>query len=243
MKKLVILATCVAAMALGSSANAVTYFGENTNPGQAVSGAPLTAHNTFLAQLTGVSVEDFEGFAAGPAPASLSFTGSAGAINAAFSGSSGQICATPSCGGSTRFATSGSHYFDVSSTITAAFSTPIAAFGFYGTDVGDISGQLSLVLHHATGPDTVIVIPHTVGAPDGSLLFFGVIDTANPFISVSFLNSQAGNDFFGFDDMIVGDVQQVTGGVPEPTTWAMMVGGLALAGAAMRRRKVSVSFA
>lgn len=31
--------------------------------------------------------------------------------------------------------------------------------------------------------------------------------------------------------------------VPEPATWAMMVGGLALAGAALRRRKTNVSFA
>ncbi|MBT2185348.1 PEPxxWA-CTERM sorting domain-containing protein [Sphingobium sp. H33] len=32
-------------------------------------------------------------------------------------------------------------------------------------------------------------------------------------------------------------------GVPEPATWAMMIGGFALAGAAMRRRKVAVRFA
>lgn len=34
-----------------------------------------------------------------------------------------------------------------------------------------------------------------------------------------------------------------TGAVPEPATWAMMIGGFALAGAAMRRRKTAVSFA
>ena len=33
------------------------------------------------------------------------------------------------------------------------------------------------------------------------------------------------------------------GAVPEPTTWAMMIAGFALTGAAMRRRKASVSFA
>ncbi len=38
-------------------------------------------------------------------------------------------------------------------------------------------------------------------------------------------------------------VPQVLHAVPEPTTWAMMVGGFALAGSAMRRRKVSVAFA
>jgi hypothetical protein len=33
------------------------------------------------------------------------------------------------------------------------------------------------------------------------------------------------------------------GAVPEPATWGMMIGGFALAGAAMRRRKAAVSFA
>ncbi|HZV17470.1 MAG TPA: PEPxxWA-CTERM sorting domain-containing protein [Sphingobium sp.] len=34
-----------------------------------------------------------------------------------------------------------------------------------------------------------------------------------------------------------------TPGVPEPATWAMLMGGFALAGVAMRRRKVALSFA
>lgn len=39
-----------------------------------------------------------------------------------------------------------------------------------------------------------------------------------------------------------GTVSAVAGAVPEPTTWAMMVVGLGLVGASMRRRKVAVSF-
>jgi len=35
----------------------------------------------------------------------------------------------------------------------------------------------------------------------------------------------------------------VSGAVPEPATWAMMIGGLAFAGASLRRRKVAISFA
>ena len=40
-----------------------------------------------------------------------------------------------------------------------------------------------------------------------------------------------------------GTVSAVAGAVPEPTTWAMMVVGLGLVGASMRRRKVAISFA
>lgn len=40
-----------------------------------------------------------------------------------------------------------------------------------------------------------------------------------------------------------GTVSPLAGAVPEPTTWAMMIVGLGLVGASMRRRKVAVSFA
>ncbi|MBT2186741.1 PEP-CTERM sorting domain-containing protein [Sphingobium sp. H33] len=56
--------------------------------------------------------------------------------------------------------------------------------------------------------------------------------------------SITGNDKLALD--VVGwDLKQAsppTPGVPEPATWAMMIGGFALAGVAMRRRKVAVSF-
>jgi hypothetical protein len=46
---------------------------------------------------------------------------------------------------------------------------------------------------------------------------------------------------FGWDDVTFGSL--TPGGVPEPATWAMMLGGFALVGSAMRRKKVAVSFA
>jgi len=45
---------------------------------------------------------------------------------------------------------------------------------------------------------------------------------------------------FAFGDFYV---TAGTGAVPEPATWAMMIGGFALAGAAMRRRSAAVRYA
>lgn len=229
----------VLALALSGAANAapIVYFGENQSPGASVSGAPLTARNSFFAQLTGNSTENFEGFTVEAQPTSLSFTGSAGTISANFAPSSGIICATgASCDGFGRFATSGSKWFDVSSAFSATFSTPIAAFGFYGTDIGDINGQLTVELIRNGGPSSFLTVDNTARANNGSLLFWGVIDKNNPFDAIRFGNTASGSDFFGFDDMTIGDVEQVTG-VPEPATWAMMIVGMGAVGGALRRRR------
>jgi hypothetical protein len=50
-----------------------------------------------------------------------------------------------------------------------------------------------------------------------------------------------GGDSYGVNQIILDGV--VGGAIPEPASWAMMIGGLALVGVAMRRRKVAVSFA
>ncbi|HWJ70895.1 MAG TPA: PEPxxWA-CTERM sorting domain-containing protein [Sphingobium sp.] len=54
------------------------------------------------------------------------------------------------------------------------------------------------------------------------------------FNSITFAS---GSNSFEVDNLMV------KGAVPEPATWAMMIGGLALVGASMRRRKVEISFA
>lgn len=210
-----------------------TYFGENTAPGNTVTGAPVTARNTFLSQLSGTSTEDFTGFAINSTPNPLTFTGSAGSITGTLTG--GTIASGANSFG--RFPTSASNYLETSSSaFQITFSEAIAAFGFYGTDIGDFSGQLSIELLRAGG-NTTLLVPHTLSGPNGSLLFYGVIDTANPFTGVRFLNSSGNDDdFFGFDDLTIGDVRQVTGAVPEPSTWAMLIIGFGAIGATLRRQ-------
>ncbi len=54
--------------------------------------------------------------------------------------------------------------------------------------------------------------------------------------------SLTGTDTFGVAQVSI-NPQSIGGAVPEPASWAMMIGGLAVAGAALRRRATKVSFA
>ena len=57
---------------------------------------------------------------------------------------------------------------------------------------------------------------------------------------VESLNTSGGNN----DPMIDGVIFSTLGnGVPEPATWAMMIGGMGMIGATLRRRSVKVAFA
>lgn len=51
-------------------------------------------------------------------------------------------------------------------------------------------------------------------------------------------NQGSGSGFLG-----VSDIGTIAHGVPEPASWAMMLGGFGLVGGALRRRRVAVSFA
>lgn len=209
-----------------------TYFGENTSPGGTVSGAPLTARNSFLAALAGgVGTEDFESFPDGTGtPLALTFPGSTGSITATLNGS-GAINQFSKCCG--RFATSGTQIWETDQAFSIDFSSPVAAFGFYATDIGDFDGTMSLTL--TGGGTTGLTIPHTVNGPNGSLLFFGFTDTSQTYTSVAFGNTSGGSDVFGFDDMTIGDLQQVQALVPEPSTLALA--GLGLLGLCCVRRR------
>lgn len=232
--KSLLLASSLALVSSQAFAVPIVFFGENLNPGGGVSGAPVTARNAFLAGLSGgVGTEDFEGLATGGAAGTvLNFPGSTGGIQATLSGSgAGQIANSPGAG---RYATSGSQFLQsVRSGFTITFSSEIAAFGFYGTDIGDFGGQLILTLTNG-GTDT-ITVNNSTNAPNGSLLFFGFIDTANTYSSITFANT-SGTDQFGFDDMTIGDAQQVIIGVAEPTTLAILGLGLVGLGASRLRR-------
>jgi hypothetical protein len=235
-----------AAVASGpASANYLTYFGEDINHSPTV---PLathlnadTAQNSFLGGLIGVGTETFEGIATNtPSPLALNF-GAAG--TATLSGGSGVVSHTNvgTTNGAGRYAISGTQFWEVSAGGGGNFhvdfsnSGGIAAFGFYGVDIGDFGGTLTLTL--ANGLSTVLNVPNTVGSngsTDGSVLYFGVIGTtaADRFTSVTFNTSTGQGDVFAFDNLTIGSLEQVH--VPEPGTLALI--GIGLAGLWFRRR-------
>jgi hypothetical protein len=230
----------LAVLLLAGNAHAVpiSFFGEDLTPGGVVppGGNAETARDAFTAGLVGVGTEDFESFTQGdPAPINLSFPGSSGNIGATLTGG-GLILGPDFCGTCAgRFPTSGDNLWNVEPSggdFNIAFDSPISAFGFYGTDIGDFGGQITLEL--VDGGIVNLVVPNTVGAPDGSLLFYGFIDADDAYTSITFGNT-SGADGFGFDDMIVGDRQQIIP-VPEPSAALLFAAGALLVGSALRRR-------
>jgi hypothetical protein len=205
-----------------------TYFGQDLNrlppagPG-ADNPSRLTDHphsdfaeKRFLSRLTGVNTETFESFVDQSSPSSLTF----GTDVATLTGSP-LIYNVPTDTSYGTFPISGNRFLvldaNSSSFFRIDFNSPQAAFGFYATDIEVAQLKISLVA--SSGGRTELTLP-TFSAenptlPTGSVLFFGVIDTESPFVTVEFNRIGFSGDGFGFDNMTIGRLTQVH---PEPAT-------------------------
>ena len=243
--KLLAAAGVILASVSGQSlANPVTFFGEDVQgpPNMDPNAAPFTnatnTANSFLSNLTGVGTETFDSFSS--LPATLTFPGAGTATlsgNAAFGTGNDQ---------SGRYPFSGTHYLTLTSgSFSLGFSSPIAAFGFYATDVGDFGGHLTLTLTDINNVVTTLTVPNTTdptasGQTSGSNLFFGFFDTGDTYTRVAFGNDSGGVDVFGFDNLTVGSLQQVTPSVPGPIAGAGLPGLILASGGLLgwwRRRQ------
>jgi hypothetical protein len=197
------------------------------------------AQASFLAALTGgVGTETFESFAhLTPTPIVLTFPGAGTATLAGTGTDVKDWNVSGEWRGNDRYPVSADKFLDLDANgnFLITFSAPVAAFGFYGVDVGDVGRQLILDFIGASGT-TSVTVPHTVTtgqASTGNALYFGRVDAAHPFDQVRFRMTGTGSDNFAFDDMTIASVQQVA---PEPSAVLLLAGGLAALGVAARRR-------
>ncbi|MEH3120469.1 MAG: PEPxxWA-CTERM sorting domain-containing protein [Sphingomonas phyllosphaerae] len=249
--KLVLGVLALGASASIAQAQTTVYKGYDASNGTgvAVRTNADAASAQFQSALAGTSTESFESFGSGTgAPLSLSFAGSAGALTANLTGA-GSVSSSPTNNAFyDRFATDGTKYYEVDSNdFKITFGTPVAAFGFYATD---IESDVQLILGLASGgtqtygfaslfPD--VDYSRIFASPTASVNFLGFINTTDLFTSVTFgQGPNSGGDVLGFDQMTIGDARQVVnppaGAVPEPATWAMMMLGFGVVGFAMRRK-------
>ena len=211
-----------------------TFFGEDLQPGPCPAGDPIcetvrlkshpnadAARAAFLAALKGVGTESFESFVDDTtAPVVLGFPGVGGEVITAILHGNGrirEITDPDGTNGRGRFPISGTKYYESASMFTVEFTRPIAAFGFYGTDIGDFDGRVTVT--YTDGLTTTVMIPHTRLGLGGSVIYYGFIDVDHPFVSLTFGNTSSAGivaDAFGFDDMTIATAAQLD--TPPPTT-------------------------
>lgn len=103
---------------------------------------------------------------------------------------------------------------------TFTFDAPITAFGAFFSNALGASG-----LTFTVGGDVF-------AGPAANSGFFGFTSTA----AFTTIAVSGANEVHNFDDVRFGGAA-----VPEPSTWALLIGGFGLAGSALRRRRLSAA--
>jgi hypothetical protein len=124
------------------------------------------------------------------------------------------------------------------------FASPLAAFSFWGTDLGDSKNTLTVVLRKAgLNVQSKLIDYLDANAGQSSVFFFGGIaqNAAEQFDEVELLSSiSSTGDAIGIDQLTVGTAAQLTpqssNAVPTP---ALLPGLIALAAGALRRSKAA----
>lgn len=198
------------------------YFGEDLNPtipiGSLIPDRPgrlvnypnaETAHELFMNRLIDPISETFESFSSGVSPSYLQF----GNDTATFTGDPYVLGLEDYFEDDTMngvWPTSGNNcllqHSNLGNSFQVEFSTPQAAFGFYAIDIE--VAELHVTLHTDSGEQAEFII-HETESNSGSVLFWGIIDIEKPFIRAVFNRVDNSGDGFGFDDMIIGRIDNV----------------------------------
>lgn len=204
-----------------AASSLITFFGENLTPFAAVVGNPVTARTAFLDALSGtVANYGFEDRINGDrAPFSFTFANTSGSITATLTDPGSGSVVNGATSGRFNTTAAGTNYWKCNETaaggnvLVLTFSPPISAFGFYGTDVGDFGGSLTLTVRNSS---TLVSTPLSVGnaigssgSTSGCLLFYGFIDKTATYDRIVFTGNGSTSDFFGFDDLIAAVAAQV----------------------------------
>lgn len=223
------------------------YFGlDNTNlsAGGAQSNA-ATAASQFTLAAGSIAVQNFDALALASVPASIAV----GGVNASFTNSATSYSRISSGVGTfSTFPISGSQYLESlsgqgSTYFTFAFDRAVSALGFYLTDPSDWAGTggslPGLTLNLLRGSDVLSVdLLQGLDATqvvNGNVLFFGVVDSADPFtgFSISSSASLPDEDAIGLDDLQLAVARRAS--VPEPAPLALLA--MAFMAAALRGRR------
>lgn len=203
------------------------------------------ASNSFQSFLSGTGTETFEGFTTGPTATSININ-FPGAGTATLTGNNKEIVSTPgtTTDGNGRFPISNTKFLQVpangSNSFNVAFGSPVAAFGFYGVDIGDFGGSLTLIFTRVNNTTFNVNVPTASGSggsTSGSVNFFGIIETSlTPGLQLqnvqfSITGGPGTVDNFAFDNLTIGSRLQV---VPAP--FSILGPGL-LMGWALKTRK------
>lgn len=189
---------------------------------------PSLDRATFQAALAGSSSlgsQDFDSIAAGTA------INTVGGVT--YSSATGQPVVTNAYLTSTNpngLGLAGRNFFLTSDTATFTFATAITAFAI---DINTFATAPASYLAALSNGDTSNSIFETFPGT-GTGQFLGFVSD-NPFTSVTV--SSVGGFSYTLDTLIYGAKSDVTGAVPEPATWAMMIFGFAAVGFTMRRRR------
>lgn len=190
----------------------------------------------FLAMITSPASYGFENKSAGDTPAvigTMVFGSGATLVNVTMTGSSGTptpiLVRDINTAGRFNTTAGGTNYLQVRALngdyMQLAFSTPVAAFGFYGTDIGDFGGKLSCVMTRSGGgTDTFVIRDDTsTPSPDQDIIFWGVVDPSATWTTAQLVMTAGSSttDYFGFDDFVVARPSQIIAPAPAapPDYW------------------------